>query len=49
MALGTFYLQTGRQGEAVAVFEAFLKQFPKDPAAPKVREALGRLKQAGKP
>lgn len=49
MALGTFYLQTGRQSEALAVFEEFLKTFPKDPAAPKVREALARLKQAAKP
>ncbi|MBZ5527766.1 MAG: tetratricopeptide repeat protein [Acidobacteriia bacterium] len=49
MALGTFYLQAGRQSEAVAVFEAFLKQFPKDPAAAKVREALARLKQTDKP
>jgi regulator of sirC expression with transglutaminase-like and TPR domain len=48
-ALGTFYLQTGRQNEAVAVFEAFLKAFPKDPAVAKVREALARLKQPVRP
>jgi len=49
LALATLYLQTGRQSEAVAVFESFLKQFPKDPLAPKVRDALARLKQPAKP
>lgn len=49
IALATLYLQTGRQSEAVATFEEFLKQFPKDPAVPKVRDALARLKQPAKP
>ncbi|MBZ5701841.1 MAG: tetratricopeptide repeat protein [Acidobacteriia bacterium] len=43
LALATLYLQTGRQSEAAAVFESFLKQFPKDPLAPKVRAALDKL------
>jgi len=49
LALATLYLQAGRQSEAVAVFESFLKQFPKDPLVPKVRDALARLKQPAKP
>ncbi|MBZ5541046.1 MAG: tetratricopeptide repeat protein [Acidobacteriia bacterium] len=49
LALAALYLQAGRQSEAAAEFEAFLKQFSKDPAAPKVRDALARLKHSSTP
>jgi len=43
IALATLYLQTGRQREAAGMFESFLKQFPKDPMVPKVRDALSKI------
>jgi Flp pilus assembly protein TadD len=45
IALATLYLQTGREHEAAAMFELFLKQFPKDPMVPKVRAALNKMAQ----
>jgi len=49
ITLATLYLQTGREREAAAMFEAFLKEFPKDPLVPKVRAALGKMTQASTP
>ena len=49
LALAALYLQAGRESEAAAEFEAFLKQFSKDPAVPKVRDALARLKHSSTP
>ncbi len=49
ISLATLYLQTGREHEAAEMFEAFLKQFPKDPMAPKVRAALAKLTQGPTP
>ena len=49
ITLATLYLQTGREHEAAAMFESFLKQFPKDPMAPKVRLALNKFVQAAPP
>ena len=43
IALATLYLQTGRESEAIAMFESFLRQFPNDPMAPKVRAAIGKI------
>jgi len=49
ITLATLYLQTGREHEAAAMFESFLKQFPKDPMAPKVRVALSKIVQPAPP
>jgi Flp pilus assembly protein TadD len=49
ISLATLYLQTGREHEAAAMFEAFLKQFPNDPMAPKVRAALSKMAQTPSP
>jgi Flp pilus assembly protein TadD len=49
ITLATLYLQTGREHEATAMFEAFLKEFPKDPMVPKVRAALVKMTQASTP
>jgi tetratricopeptide (TPR) repeat protein len=49
ITLATLYLQTGREHEAAAMFQAFLKEFPKDPMVPKVRAALGKMTQASAP
>src|SRR6266851_249933 len=49
ITLATLYLQTGREHEAAAMFQAFLKEFPKDPMAPKVRLALNKFVQAAPP
>jgi Tfp pilus assembly protein PilF len=43
IALATLYLQTGRKTEAVKAFEEYLKEFPEDPLAPKVRAAVNEL------
>lgn len=49
ITLATLYLQTGREQEAAAMFEAFLKAFPKDPMVPKVRAALAKMTQPPTP
>jgi Flp pilus assembly protein TadD len=49
ITLATLYLQTGREHEAAAMFESFLRQFPKDPMAPKVRAALAKMTQPATP
>lgn len=49
ITLATLYLQTGREHEAAAMFESFLKQFPSDPMAPKVRAALAKMTQSSTP
>ena len=49
ITLATLYLQTGREQEATAMFEAFLKEFPKDPMVPKVRAALAKMTQSPTP
>jgi len=49
ISLATLYLQSGREPEAMAMFEAFLKEFPKDPMAPKVRAALSKMAQSSSP
>jgi Flp pilus assembly protein TadD len=49
ISLATLYLQSGREHEAAAMFEAFLKEFPKDPMVPKVRAALGKIAQSSSP
>ncbi len=49
IALATLYLQTGRQREASEMFESFLRQFPKDPMVPKVRDALSKLSHTSSP
>jgi tetratricopeptide (TPR) repeat protein len=49
ITLATLYLQTGREHEAAAMFESFLKQFPKDPMVPKVRVALSKILQPAPP
>lgn len=49
ISLATLYLQTGREHEAAAMFETFLKEFPKDPMAPKVRAALSKMAQSPTP
>lgn len=43
IALATLYLQAGRKREASDMFESFLRQFPKDPMVPKVRDALSKI------
>jgi predicted Zn-dependent protease len=43
ISLATLYLQSGREREAAAMFETFLKEFPKDPLVPKVRVALTKI------
>jgi len=49
ITLATLYLQTGREREATAMFETFLKEFPKDPMVPKVRAALAKMTQSSTP
>jgi tetratricopeptide (TPR) repeat protein len=49
ISLATLYLQSGREHEAAAMFEAFLKQFPTDPMVPKVRAALSKMAQSSSP
>jgi Flp pilus assembly protein TadD len=49
ISLATLYLQSGREPEAAAMFEAFLKEFPKDPMVPKVRAALSKIVQSSSP
>jgi len=49
ITLATLYLQTGREHEAAAMFESFLKEFPKDPMVPKVRAALNKMTQPRTP
>jgi len=49
ISLATLYLQSGREPEAAAMFEAFLKEFPKDPMVPKVRAALGKIAKSSSP
>jgi Flp pilus assembly protein TadD len=49
ISLATLYLQSGREPEAEAMFEAFLKEFPKDPMVPKVRAALSKMAQSSSP
>src|SRR5712692_3411159 len=49
ITLATLYLQMGREHEAAPMFESFLKQFPKDPMAPKVRLALNKFVQPAPP
>ena len=49
ITLATLYLQTGRDQEAAGMFQAFLKEFPKDPMVPKVRAALARMTQSSTP
>lgn len=49
VALATLYLQTGRQGEAVKMFKDFLREFPNDPMAPKVRDAVNKLSRESSP
>jgi Flp pilus assembly protein TadD len=49
ISLATLYLQSGREHEAAAMFEAFLKQFPTDPMVPKVRAALNKMAQSPSP
>jgi Flp pilus assembly protein TadD len=45
IALATLYLQTGRRSDAVRTFQEFLREFPDDPLAPKVRDAVKKLSQ----
>jgi Flp pilus assembly protein TadD len=49
IALATLYLQTGRQPEAIQMFEDFLRQFPESPLAPKVRAAVDKLSRQSSP
>ena len=49
ISLATLYLQSGRGPEAATMFEAFLKEFPKDPLVPKVRAALSKIAQSPSP
>ncbi len=49
ISLATLYLQSGREREATEMFEAFLKEFPKDPMVPKVRAALGKIAKSSSP
>ncbi|HXM92756.1 MAG TPA: tetratricopeptide repeat protein [Candidatus Dormibacteraeota bacterium] len=49
ISLATLYLQTGREHEAAGMFEAFLKDFPKDPMVPKVRAALSKMAHPSSP
>jgi len=49
ISLATLYLQTGRDPGAVAMFELFLKEFPRDPAVPRVRAALLKIGQSSSP
>jgi tetratricopeptide (TPR) repeat protein len=46
ISLATLYLQSGREREAAEMFKAFLKQFPNDPMAPKVRDAVNKLSRS---
>jgi Flp pilus assembly protein TadD len=49
IALATLKLQTGKDSEAIALFESFLRQFPNDPVAPKVRAAISKLNHTPSP
>ena len=49
ISLATLYLQSGREHEAAAMFESFLKQFPNDPMVPKVRAALNKMAKTSSP
>jgi Tfp pilus assembly protein PilF len=49
ISLATLYLQTGREHEATAMFETFLREFPTNPMAPKVRAALSKMAQTQTP
>jgi Flp pilus assembly protein TadD len=49
ISLATLYLQSGREHEAAAMFEAFLRQFPNDPMVPKVRAALTKMAKTSSP
>src|SRR6266850_2091788 len=49
ISLATLYLQTGKDPGAVAMFELFLKEFPRDPAVPRVRAALLKIGQSSSP
>jgi regulator of sirC expression with transglutaminase-like and TPR domain len=42
-------LQTGKESEAIALFESFLRQFPNDPMAPKVRAAISKINHTPSP
>ncbi|HUL14548.1 MAG TPA: tetratricopeptide repeat protein [Terriglobales bacterium] len=46
IALAMLFLQTGRRSDALGTFEQFLRQFPNDPLAPKVRDAVKKLSQS---
>jgi tetratricopeptide (TPR) repeat protein len=45
IALAMLYLQSGRRSDALRIFGEFLQQFPNDPLAPKVRDAVKKLSQ----
>jgi len=49
ISLATLYLQSGREHEAAAMFEAFLRQFPNHPMVPKVRAALTKMAKTSSP
>lgn len=49
IALATLDLQTGKESEAIALFESFLRQFPNDPMAPKVRAAISKINHTPSP
>jgi len=49
ISLAALYLQSGREHEAAAMFESFLKQFPNDPMVPKVRAALNKMAKTSSP
>ncbi len=49
IALASLYLQTGRESDAIAAFQSFLQEFPKDPMAAKVRAALARMAHSSSP
>ncbi|HET8922330.1 MAG TPA: tetratricopeptide repeat protein [Candidatus Acidoferrum sp.] len=49
ISLATLYLQTGREHEATAMFETFLREFPTNPMVPKVRAALTKMAQSPSP
>src|SRR6266481_3093198 len=49
ISLATLYLQSGREHEAAAMFESFLRQFPNHPMVPKVRAALNKMAKTSSP
>ena len=49
ISLATLYLQSGREHEAAAMFESFLRQFPNHPMVPKVRAALTKMAKTSSP